>query len=138
MRFVRQRHESTCAPIAVVNAARFFNLDVTIKRDWKPLLELCQTDEDGTEVRHIDHALRTVLGQNDIRVLRKRKYRLSDLESHLDKGGILYACDTGHAYLIIGHTKNHFLAINNGKDNFPAKKGKDYIYLFLTDIWMLG
>lgn len=138
MRFVKQRHDATCAPIGILNAARFFDLDVTVKRDWQALLDLCRTDKDGTEVCHIDYALRTVLGQNDVKVLKKRKYYISDIEAHLDNGGIVYACDSGHAFLIVGQTKKSFLMINNGKENYLARRSKDGVWMSLTDVWMLG
>ena len=61
-RFVTQLDDYSCGPVAILNAAKFYNFNFTIKKDLKRLKEKCHCEpKHGSYHKDIDLALRDEL-----------------------------------------------------------------------------
>ena len=139
-RFATQPHLNTCAPIAVLNAAKWAGLRFTMKDDYRPLIKLCGTDlKIGTWLWGIDRGLRIALG-NRVKVTRKRQATVWAIENHLELGGAVVACDKRHVFLITGQTSKMFIIQNYDCDRATQKVKKSTIRktIISDEVWFLN
>ena len=141
-RFVKQPHENTCGPTAVINAAKWAGVDLSIKHDYKWLMGLCETDlQVGTYPHGIERGLRLTIGICGVKVTRKRLGfgSIRNLEKHLDNGGAIVACTIDHVFLITDQTDKMFVVQNysDGKATKRIRKTTALMELEWANIWFL-
>ena len=112
-RYAKQPRDSSCGPTAVLNAAKWAGLGLSIKHDFDFMADLCGTDwKIGTYPSGIERGLRVALGLNGVKVTRKRYATVRNIEKLLSKGGAAVACNDDHVFLITGQTEKMFIVQN--------------------------
>lgn len=88
VRFLRQRDEYSCGPIAVLNALKWAGLSLTYKQNFKEIKELCKTTKSwGTTPSNITNVLSQYIEYICFEV--KELITLKDIEKHIKHGGAL-------------------------------------------------
>lgn len=90
IRYVRQRNQYSCGPVAVLNAMKWAGMPVTAKDHLKWVSEECKADRTGTWISDVDHFLRK-LPCLKVRKVRRRRNRdiWVHMMNHLDRDGSL-------------------------------------------------
>jgi len=115
-RYIRQRDQFSCGPVAVINTLKFLGCNVTYKS--LPLVQrLCKCKSpDGTNPEDLEQAL-SVFG---ISFKRKIKPSLKDIDNHIKNHGAIllnYCISIGHYSLCIGKNgKNNYTLVNDLDD----------------------
>jgi len=121
-RYLKQRDQSSCGPVAVINALKWAGLRVTEKTHKKKIQQLTQCNPYGRGFRgshpyDVNHALSCY---NSIKIQRVRKdvwTTLSEINEHLDKGGSIlmryFLANNGHYTLCVGRTPKTYRFVND-------------------------
>lgn len=130
VRYVKQRDETSCGPVAIINIFKWMNCNVTY--DFIHTARLFCKWEDGrrnggggTTNLDLEYALK-IFGIKNKRII---KPTLEDIDNHIDSGGIVLIGysnpyympgfmnkDEDHFALCIGRTENSYTMVNdNGK-----------------------
>jgi len=139
-RYAAQPYDSTCGPTAVINAAKWAGLGLTIKHDFDYMMNLCGTDRKiGTYVWGIELGLRLVLGGHGVKVTRKRKASIKDIEKLLLKDGAVVACNKDHVFLITDQTEKMFIVQNYREGQTTSRVRKTTIAkkMIPHEVWFL-
>ena len=139
-RYASQPYDSTCGPTAVINAAKWAGLGLSVKHDFDFIMELCDTDwEIGTYAQNIDRGLRIALGLNGVKVTRKRNASIKDIENHLSKDGSVVVCNKDHVFLITDQTPKMFIAQNYREGSTTGRVRKNTIQKTMIpyEVWFL-
>ena len=139
-RFVSQPRDNVCGPTAVLNAAKWAGIGLTLKHDFRFMMDLCETDlEIGTYPWGIEQGLRVALGLNGVGVVRKRWATVAAIEKHLDRGGAVVACNKYHVFLITGQTEKMFIVQNYREGPTTSKIRKDTVRKAVNpnEVWFL-
>ena len=139
-RYASQPYDSTCGPTAVINAAKWAGLGLSVKHDFDFIMELCDTDwEIGTYAQNIDRGLRIALGLNGVKVTRKRNASIKDIENHLSKDGSVVVCNKDHVFLITDQTPRMFIAQNYREGSTTGRVRKNTIQKTMIpyEVWFL-
>ncbi len=100
-RYIGQKHDGQCAPIAILNAERWAGAK-SIKNRLDYLIRLCKSDSEGTEDSNFDKAIRR---NPYFSVQRMYKPTIPRLREHVSNGaGAFYSYDTGRRKEDEGHT----------------------------------
>lgn len=87
-RWVGQRDNFRCGPVAVANALKWARLPCSWKRDKDILTKLCKTDADGTCDGNLVRALREASGKT-IAVGRRHTIKIQSVIDHVNGGGAI-------------------------------------------------
>lgn len=122
VRFLRQKDQYSCGPVAVINALKWAGLPLTYKSDFKEIKTRCKTTADwGTT----PHNISKVLSQYDeLSFEIKQLITLKDIEEHLLSGGAVileywFKDETlydGHYVFIYEREGNDFVVVNHMSD----------------------
>ncbi|MFA5024119.1 MAG: C39 family peptidase [Patescibacteria group bacterium] len=118
IRYVKQRDEYSCGPIAILNAMKWLGKPVTYK-DLARLKDICCCrSPNGTWPKVISVVLKIL----KIKYLYKAKPSIKEIDKHLDDGGSIllvhyYNITRGHYVLCIGKTEKYYTLINDGMNN---------------------
>lgn len=116
-RWVGQRDEYNCGPIAVANAAKWAGVGFNWKKDWKALRKLCDcVVGQGTTNEGMEKALRATLGKT-FRVVRRKSWKIDRVFDHLERRGMVIFAHT--VFCPCGHREGHFSAIVDVLGNQP-------------------
>lgn len=86
VRFLRQRDQYSCGPIAILNALKWAGLQLTYKDNFKQIKKLCKTTASwGTTPENITNVLSKYTEHLNFEI--KALITLKDIERHLKKGG---------------------------------------------------
>jgi len=116
IRYIRQRDQFSCGPVAIINTLKFLGCNITYK-DLPLVQNLCKCKSpDGTNPENLEKAL-SMLG---ICFERKIKPSLKDIDGHIkSRGAILlnYCISMGHYSLCVGKSgTNNYTLINDLDD----------------------
>jgi len=88
-RWIAQRDEYACGPIAVCNVLKWAEVDLgsSWARDGDFLKELCSATYDkGTHENDLELALRTIAGK-ELTIQRRKKWKLQGIADHVESRG---------------------------------------------------
>jgi hypothetical protein len=86
-RWIRQKDEYSCGPIAVANVLKWAGVPTSWKRSKRSLQKLCRTNKDlGTNENDMEAALRK-LGAGHITVQRRVRWKMAELIGHVESRG---------------------------------------------------
>jgi len=134
IRYVKQRDETSCGPVAIINIFKWMGCKVSydfiqVTRD------LCEHEPGqygGTTNLNQERALRLV----GIKKKRRIKPSIKEIDSHLDSGGIVllgyhvpyavpgYKRNEGHFALCIGRTQRSYTMVNDGTKYTVGKRSR--------------
>ena len=125
IRYLRQRDQSSCGPIAVINALKWAGVKATEKTHKKKIKRITQCNPYGrgfigTHPYDVNHALSCY---NSIKIQRVSKdtwTKITEINEHLDKGGSIlmrYFCKPGqgHYTFCFGRTYKTYRFVNDKK-----------------------
>ena len=120
MRFVRQKNNFSCAPIAILNAAKWAGKKLSYKKDYKRIVDDLKCNKDGTKISNIDRILRQELVHHS-RVLKIKNPTYIRAMRHIRSGGsILLAYepqeDQYHIALFTAIREGHWVGHNIYQD----------------------
>jgi len=85
-RYIKQPHNASCAPTAIVNAGKWAGDILTIKNDYKRIYNNSMCAKDGTKIKNIDRVLRRELS-HVLKILKIQKPTMYRTEKHIREGG---------------------------------------------------
>ena len=120
MRFIRQRDDHSCGPVAIINALKWAGVPVTYRTHFRRIKRLCRTTQDwGTRREDMSKALARygLALRYEVRSL----VTLQEMEKHLLSGSALileYWFREGEKYdghyVFIYHNDDHgFMVVND-------------------------
>lgn len=120
MRFIRQRDQYSCGPIAIINALKWAGAYLTYKSDFKKIKNLCKTTISwGTTPENISKVLSVYSEHINFEV--KALITLKIIDKHLKSGGSVIleywfnedGVYDGHYVFIFRKDGHDFIAVNN-------------------------
>lgn len=136
IRYIKQRDDTSCGPVAIINVLKWLGCKVTYKYlDMARFL--CKwydgsTGESGTTDRGLRHALNIL----KIHAIHKSSKSLKILDRHIEKGGIAIveyvipgcSIEKGwHFALCVGKENDSYIIVNDGKDRTLSYYKRDTI-----------
>lgn len=128
-RWIKQRDNHSCVPVAVLNILKWAGFPATYRRDlayWKGKVK--HTAEDGAHIRDYGFLLATI---PDVKLKRKTRPSLAEIDSVLSEGNAVLlrsAWKTGddihrHLLLIAGRTEKSWFLTNTFRGHawFPKR-----------------
>lgn len=115
-RYAKQREATTCGPMAVLNAAKWAGLPVTVKKDINKCKELCKWNQyEGAGPWSIEKALKAMVIFEVKEIIDTPKLREIDREVDKGRAVVIKYCHGcgGHYMLCIGRTKRYYKMVNS-------------------------
>ncbi|MFA5024169.1 MAG: C39 family peptidase [Patescibacteria group bacterium] len=126
IRYIRQRDEYSCGPVAIVNALKFIGINATHDSVCyvSMLCNCCR--ETGTEPEDIERAFKAL----EVKFKRKIFPTLKEIDDHIDNGGALlldyfWSPEDGHYTLCIGRTPKYYVFVNDEDDKTIARRKRN-------------
>lgn len=134
VRYVKQRDETSCGPVAIINVLKWMGYKVSYDFihtarylcNWE---DTWSADPGATDL-DVERALKKL----DIKKKRRIKPTLKEIDKHIDSGGIIllgyynvyslpgFKLHEGHYSLCIGRTKKTYIMVNDLPDTTVGKR----------------
>lgn len=120
MRFIRQRDQYSCGPIAILNALKWTGISITYRSHFKKIKTLCKTTMNwGTTPENITKVLLDYSEHLNFEI--KELVTLKSIDKHLKAGGALIleywfnedGIYDGHYVFIFQRDGHDFITVNN-------------------------
>lgn len=139
-RYVKQKDDSSCGPIAVINTLKWLGFNISYR--WlDDVRDICKWTRDGTSDLDLEKALKY------FKVKKKRRIQpsLEDIDKHIDSGGAVilsyfnvysmpgFKKDSGHFALCIGRTSRTYMMVNDRTNRTKNKRYRDTMKAILAN-----
>ena len=133
-RYIKQRDQYRCGPVAVINTLKFLGVSITYKS--LPIIqELCKcANPHGTDRYDFENALKKL----GVKFERRVRPTLKDIDRHINKGGAILmdyylGYEDGHYALCIGRKdKENYLLVNSDEGPTVAECHRT-VYKYMSE-----
>ena len=120
MRYLVQRNEFSCGPIAIINTLKWCGARATYSSHYKKLVKDCKTDIHGTSDSAFSYQLKRYTRGLVSEIVTDVGPELNNIMSHLENGGLVLLAHElpryGH-FVCLTYNAEAILAINDHKGN---------------------
>jgi len=130
IRWISQKNNFSCGPIAILNLLKWIGLSISYKRNYEKLFKSCKCTWKGTHQHVFQKCLDKI---NGVVICPKNLPTIESIEAAIQLGQIVimkssYVMEKtveGHFFIISEMTEDKFFCINIGdQSSLPLPKGK--------------
>ena len=137
IRWIAQKNEFSCGPIAILNILKWIGFQVNYKKDYNFWKKKCKCDYSGTHQSNFQYCLNNL---KNITNIPKHRPTISSIEDALNTSQIVIMKSTfmvdskkdlGHFFIISEMTDDKFFCINDFKSSHKWYDKKVFAQYFL-------